>query len=222
MEKQQSLNALLGSLSRRAILNYPDKLCVLSPHIVTFRLPTTFGGQQPAVYLRALATLTIIRGDNGRFSFHEMFRHDEDGSQSVNLLMALCDVLDVCEASPAAFHLKDLADALVRVPEGSELKVSGKAALIHFRNAMLRQPIDAASLDQYGGMPTLQRTALAHDLPAEWDKPSAGYNPTRLRSQLTARSQAMWLAIAADRLPPDQMLIAEEYFLAWKSEQIAD
>ena len=172
--------------------------------------------------MRAFATLTVIRVDDGRFSFHELFRHDEDGDQSVKVLIALCSVLDVCEASLAAFRLNDLADSLVRVPEGCELKVPGKAALVHFRDAMLRQPINAASLDKDGGMPTLQRTALAHDLPAEWEKPSAGYNPARLRSQLTARSQAMWLAIAADRLPPDEMRIAEEDFLTWKAEQLAD
>lgn len=203
-------------------MSYPDKLCVLSPHIVTLSLPTRRREHQTAVYLRAFAALTVIRVEEGHFSFHELVRHDEEGGQSVNLLMALCSVLDACDASLAAFRLRDLANSLVRVPEGSELQIPGKAALMHFRDAMLRRPIDAALLDEDGGMPTLQRMALAHDLPAEWDKPSADYNPGRLRSQLAARSQAMWLAIAADRLPPDEMRTAEEDFLAWKAEQFVD
>ena len=204
-------------------MNYPDKLCVLSPHIATVPVLTELDRQHhPAVYLRAFATLTVIRVEEGRFSFHQLCKQDSDGSNSVNLLMALCNVLDVCGGSLAAFRLPDLANSLVRVPEGSELRVPGKAALMHFRDAMLRRPIDAALLDADGGMPTLKRMALAHDLMAEWDEPGAGYNPARLRTQLTARAQAMWLAIARHRLSPAEFRTAEEDFLAWKTEQLVD
>lgn len=204
-------------------MTYPDKLLVLSPHIRTVPMP--FGPSshnRKAVFLEAFAALRVMRDDHGRYAFHETYLHDQGGGKSTELLIQLCDLLVEDSPALAAFRIGDLATSLVQVPIGSTDQVRGKVALLHLRDAVMRQPIDAALLDDQGGMPTLNRAALVCDLMAEWDEPGAAYNPERLRRQLTARAQAMWVAIAKDRLPASEAWQAMFDFAAWKEVQLID
>lgn len=204
-------------------MTYPDKLLVICPHLRVVQTPFERENRtRKVVLLEAFAALRITRSARGRFSFREEYEHDQVGGQSVELLIRLCDIMDDDEPALAAFRLGDLATSLVQVPIGSTNQVRGKVALLHMRNAMMRQPIDAALLDAQGGMPTLKRAALACDLMAEWDEPGAGYNAERLRRQLTARTQSMWVAIAKDRLPANDAWQAMFDFAAWKEVQLTD
>lgn len=201
-------------------MNYPDKLLVISPHIRTVSMPfRPRSHRRTAVFLEAFAALQVTKDREGFYNFRESYVHDAVGNQSVELLVQLCTMMDDRQPAVAAFRLGDLAASLVQIPEGVD-DVRGKLALSHMRDALMRHPIDAALLDKEGGMPTLQRAALANDLMAEWDQPGAAYNPQRLRRQLTARAQAMWVAIAKDRLTGDELWRAMQDFNVCKEAQL--
>ena len=204
-------------------MDYPNKLCVISPHILT--VPISFGlanKDRQAVYLRAFAALVVKRRPDGRFAISQFYRHDQVGDASVELLIEMCYLLGDGATTLAAFRISDLAASLVQVPKNSEHQVPGKVALMNLREAVMRQPIDAALLDADGGTITLKRAALVNDLRAEWDEPGAACNPSRLRIQLGDRAQSMWLAIARDRLPSNEMAQAHQDYLKWKEEQLID
>jgi len=204
-------------------LSYPDKLLVVSPHIRTVPMPFGPGSHnRRTILLEAFAALLVTRDEHGRFGIQEMYQHDETGARSVDLLIDLCGLMEDDRTALGAFRIGDLAASLVQVPLGSSDQVRGKVALLYLRDAVMRQPIDAALLDDQGGMPTLKRAALACDLMAEWDEPGAGYNPERLRRQLTARAQAIWVAIAKARLPAGDAWQAMFDFAAWKEVQLID
>jgi len=173
------------------------------------------------IFLEAWAALLVERSDDGRFSFQQVYRHDQPRGASVELLIDMLSLLKH-PTTLAAFRVGDLATSLVKVPLGSIDQIRGKLALLHLRDAAMRQPIDAAHLDAQGGVPSLRRAALACDLPAEWDEPGASYNPLRLHQQLTARTQAMWVAIAKDRLPAGGAWQAMFDFANWKETQLTD
>lgn len=202
-------------------MSYPDDLLVISPHIRT--MMESFGPKsftRKVFYLEGFAALQVKRATNGRFHFRERYEHDQVGDRSVELLICLCGLMAEGQPALAALRLGELASALVQVPLGSVEQVEGKVSLLHMRDAMLRQPIDAALLDAEGGIPTLKRAAFACDLLAEWDEPGAGYNPERLRRQLTARTQSMWVAIAKRRLPAAGVWQAMADFAGWKEAQM--
>ncbi len=188
-------------------------------------MPMPFGPSsrnRRAVFLRAFAALVVLQSADGRFAFTEFYRHDQLGNASVELLIEMCRLLEEYDMALGAFRLRDLAASLVQVPIGCELEIPGKVALMNLRDAFMRHPIDAALLDEEGGIPSLMRAALANDLMAEWNKPGADYNPARLRLQLTARAQALWLAVAKDRLSAADMRQATQDYLTWKEDQLID
>ena len=202
-------------------MTYPQSLAVISPHIRRVSNHSDPLAKEPMIFLEAWAALLVKRSADGRFSFQQVYRHDQSGGASVELLV---DMLSLVRhpTTLAAFRVGELATSLVKVPLGSIDQVRGKVALLHLRDAAMRQPIDVAHLDSQGGVPTLRRAALACDLPAEWDEPGASYNPVRLYQQLTARTQAMWVAIAKDRLPSAGAWQAMFDFANWKETQLTD
>ena len=202
---------------------YPAKLCVISPHILTVPMPIRPGSQNSkAIYLLAFAGLLVRQDPQGRFTFEQVYRLDRIGAQSIELLTEMCDLVAATDMTLAAFRLSDLAKSLLQVPMGSEHQAQGKVALLRWRDAIFRQPIDVAFPDAEGGLQTLKREALSHDLMAEWDEPGASHNPGRLRLQLCDRTQAMWLAIAREHLSSAKMQLAEDDFLAWKEDELID
>lgn len=204
-------------------MTYPDKLCVIVPHIQSLCAPFSIRSERrPLVFLRAFAALMVHRSPDGRLSFAAHYRHDEVGNASVDLLIEACDLFYDHEVAIAAWRLGEVAAMLNQVPLGSDREIPGKVATLHVRDAILRQPIDAALLDASGGKATLTRVALANDLCAEWDKPAAVCNPVRLRRQLVARAESMWLAIAKTRLPAFDFTSAALDLFSWKEAQLID
>lgn len=184
--------------------NYPDKICIVAPQ---FRvIPEPFPAESHstrAVFLEGWAALIVHRSPAGALTFRQEVEIDRSGDRSVQLLQRLGSLLND-QTCLAGLDLGSMLASLVRVPRDSAYESDGRKPLERLKLALFSEPIDCMWLDDQLGLETLRTVALTADLPAEWDEPCCLGNPARLERQLAARTRAMWLAIAEDRIPAGQ------------------
>lgn len=181
-------------------LTYPSKITVIAPHfrmIDDDKLTGTHSGR--LVILEAFAALTVTVDDQGHAQFHQQVEIDDAGDRSVHLLRRMTEALTT-DTVLAGFRLNHVLASLVRVPRDSEHEAEAKDALLRIKLALTRSPIDAWWLASKPFV-VLNAVAIQFELAARWEEPVTTANARLCRATLAARTQSMWAAIAADRIP---------------------
>lgn len=196
-------------------MSYPHHMTVISPMFGVIHDPVKGGHSSRLVYLLAFAVLIVTRDESGKLTFNPQIEVDPTQARSMPILEKLGAAMDP-DTVLAGFRLDHVVASLIRVPRDSEEEERGKRPLMQILHALGQEPIDAYWFDQGGGLDTLRQVDILYELGAEWDEPGTTYNPARLREQLAARAQSVWLAIAVDRMEEGDGIDAIEQFLEWK------
>lgn len=200
-------------------MSYPDHITVFSPMFGVVRNHAEGGHSPRLVHLLAYALLIVTVGEQGKLTFKQLVEVDPTQSRSMPILEKLGAAIDP-DTVLAGFRLDDVIGSLIRVPRDSEEEERGKRPLMQILLALGQEPIDARWLDQEGGLGTLREVDILYALGAEWDEPGTRYNPARLRQQLAARAQAIWLGILVDRMEDGDGIEAIVQFLEWKKGEV--
>ncbi len=196
-------------------MSYPNHLTVISPMFGVINDAVKGGHSSRLVYLLAFAVLIVTRDENGKLTFRQQIDIDPTQARSIPILEKLGEAIDP-DTVLAGFRLDHVVGSLIRVPRDSEEEERGKRPLMQILLALGQEPIDAYWLDQGGGLDTLRQVDILYELGADWDEPGTTYIAAKLRQQLAARAQSIWLAIAVDRMEEEDGVDAIEQFLEWK------
>lgn len=196
-------------------MTYPNHMTAISPMFRVVRDPVKDSHSPRLIYLMAYAILVARRDENGKLTFRQQIELDPARARSVPILEKLGAAIDPATVL-SGFRLDHAVGSLVRVPRDSEEEERGKRPLMQVLLALGQEPIDACWLDEGGGLDTLRQVDLLYGLGAEWDKPGATYNPSRLRRQLAGRAQSIWSAIVLDQMEEEDGSGAIEQLLDWK------
>lgn len=194
--------------------NYPAKMAVV---ICDFVVAT--GDQQSCdpsrfVFLNAFSMLKIERIGRG-FRFEEIRQLDETGTGGVDLLISLTAEIDD-DTSLAGYRLDRMVGSLVRVPCGDACDASCKPGLLKLQAALANDVQDAFWYDRDRHR-SLENLASDYDLPAEWHRTTRQGNPNMLERELSAKAQSVWLSIAHELLPMDELRRATADYDQWRT-----
>lgn len=194
--------------------NYPAKLAVLAPTFITAHDENAATPERKHTYLIAYSLLSVTRTDDG-FQFAEEHPITEKLGESLDLLIRLGKALDV-EASLAGKRLDQIVSLLIRTPVGEVREADGIAPLNRLRE-MLRNPvIDAERYADRAPARTAEGLAKQFGLDA-LNVDTGERNPAIVARMLSARTQSIWLAIAHEFLPADELSQAIADYNSWRA-----
>lgn len=194
--------------------NYPSKLAVVIPDVVTVEGDQSRGNPRRFVLLNAFAILKVERLGRG-FKFEEARQLDETGTRGVDLFLDLANHLDD-DTSLAGYRLDQVIASLVQVPCDDPRDAACKPALLRLKAALANEVQDAHWFDRDRHR-SLEDLAGDYDLPAEWHRKTRQGNPNRLERELSAKAQSVWLAIAHELLPMDELRRATADYDQWRT-----
>ena len=194
--------------------NYPPKLAVVIPDFVTVKGDQSQGDPCRFVLLNAFAILSVERLGRG-FKFEEVRQVDETGTRGVDLLMDLSAQLDA-DTSLAGYRLDQVIGSLVQVPCGDPRDAECKPALLRLKAALANEVQDAAWFDR-DRYRSLEDLARDYDLPAEWHRATRQGNSKMLERELSAKAQSVWLSIAHELLPMEELRRATADYDQWRT-----
>lgn len=195
-------------------MSYPAKMAIVMPDFIIVDGDQQSGDPSCFVYLTAFCLLRVQRMGRG-FTFEEIRGVDENGCSGVDLLNALASGLDD-DSSIAGYRLDKIVASLVQVPRDDLNEANCKPALLRLKAALANDVHDADwySRDRHRSLEDLARD---YDLPAEWHRKSRQANPNMLERELSAKAQAVWLAIAHEWLTPDELRRAMADYDQWRT-----
>lgn len=87
---------------------------------------------------------------------------------------------------------------------------------LHLSNGLANEVQDAAWFDR-DRYRSLEDLARDYDLPAEWHRATRQGNPNMLERELSAKAQSVWLSIAHELLPMDELRRATADYDQWRT-----
>lgn len=195
-------------------MSYPAKIAVIMPDFIIVDGDQQSRDSSRFVYLNAFCVLQVERMGRG-FTFEEIRRVDENGCSGVDLLNALASALNE-DTTIAGYRLDKVVASLVQVPRDDLNEANCKAALLRLKAALANdvQDADWYSRDRRRSLEDLARD---YDLPAEWHRKTRQANPNMLERELSAKAQAVWLAIAHEWLTTDELRRATADYDQWRT-----
>ena len=194
--------------------NYPSKLAVVIPDFVIVEGDESRGDPRRFVLLNAFAILRVERLGRG-FKFEESRLVDETGTRGVDLLMDLTAHLDA-DTSLAGHRLDQVIGSLLQVPCDDPRDAACKPALLRLKAALANEVQDAHWFDRDRHR-SLDDLAGDYDLPAEWHRATRQGNLNMLERELSAKAQSVWLSIAHELLPMDELRRANADYDHWRT-----
>lgn len=194
--------------------NYPAKMAVVICNFVVVAGDQQSGDPSRFVFLNAFSMLKIERIGRG-FRFEEIRQLDETGTGGVDLLISLTAEIDD-DTSLAGYRLDRMVGSLVRVPCGDARDASCKPGLLKLQAALAHDVQDAFWYDRDRHR-SLEDLARDYDLPAQWHRATRQGNPNMLERELSAKAQSVWLSIAHELLPMDELRRATADYDQWRT-----
>jgi hypothetical protein len=194
--------------------DYPSNIAVIVP---AFHVLEGVANSEPSnrsVYLTAFSIFKAQRIGQ-RFQFDEIRITQDIGADGVDMLSALTGAIDR-DTVIAGKDLDQLFTLLFEVPSSDHREAKCKQALKPLTRALGNEVQDA---DWYLSpmIESLDELTDRYCLSAKWSVREREVNPHVLEQRLSARAQAIWLAIAKALLSPEEMRQATECYDLWRT-----